>query len=426
MADPFEPSPPTPEPSPQAASLPRSRQLPRLISAPPVQKPASQMGILQAGSAFRPGFWSSITDLHWIAFLVSALILAGLTVSLAVTFRAPTFHPAPRLLAASDDASPRDAPEILVRVETPVASEPAAEKSDSSPAEPQAPGESKPATKVAQKEPSDVDRRPLLDLSSRTHRTPNLRDHGGSTESERAVERGLRWLVAHQANDGSWRFDLSGGICNGYCRNRGSEATTTGATGLALLAFLGAGYTNREGEYQLQIDRALYYLRSRARPTPRGVDMTEGVKRGMYGHGIAAIALCEAYALTQDLSLKDLAQRSIDFIVDAQHAEGGGWRYEPHAPGDTTVTGWQIMALKCAEMARLNVPSPTFVNAQHFLDTVQSDEGAQYAYMVTEPKRSQATTAIGLLTRMYLGWQVNDRRLTRGVALLSKWGAVAG
>ena len=62
-------------------------------------------------------------------------------------------------------------------------------------------------------------------------------------QSEEAVERGLRWLAAHQRDDGSWCFDLEKPPCNGMCRNSGSEASTTAATGLALLPFLGAGYT---------------------------------------------------------------------------------------------------------------------------------------------------------------------------------------
>jgi hypothetical protein len=62
---------------------------------------------------------------------------------------------------------------------------------------------------------------------------------GGSPQSELAVERGLRWLAAHQRKDGSWHFNHQQGACQGLCRNPGTEASTTAATSLALLAFLG-------------------------------------------------------------------------------------------------------------------------------------------------------------------------------------------
>ena len=180
---------------------------------------------------------------------------------------------------------------------------------------------------------------------------------GGTRQSELAVERGLQWLVAHQREDGSWCFDLTGPPCNGMCRNSGSEPSTTAATGLAMLPFLGAGYTHIQGEHRNIVKKGVYYLKSRAKVTPHGIDLCDG--GSMYAHGIATIALCEAYGMTRDESLKDIAQGAIRYIVYAQDLRGGGWRCRPGMPGDTTVTGWQLMALKSGQMARLEVPSPT-------------------------------------------------------------------
>ena len=140
----------------------------------------------------------------------------------------------------------------------------------------------------------------------------------------------------------------------------------------------------------------------------------------MYAQGLSAIALCEAYGMTQDPALKDLAQGALRFIVYAQDPKGGGWRYAPGQPGDTTVTGWQLMALKSGQMARLEVPAPTLYLAQRFLGSVQSEDGARYGYMTPQPRNS--TTAIGLLCRMYTGWQRDHPGLQKGVAYLSQWG----
>jgi hypothetical protein len=240
---------------------------------------------------------------------------------------------------------------------------------------------------------------------------------GGNVASEKAVEQGLRWLVAHQLENGSWHFDFDGGMCHGQCRNPGSVATTTGATALALLPFLGAGYTHKKGEYRENVVRGLYYLNTRTQFTANGGDVREGT---LYSQALAGIALAEAYAMTGDHEIKGFAQSVLDFIVYAQDKNGGGWRYEPGAPGDMTVTGWQLMALKCGQMAGLRVPKPTLYMVTRFLDHVQTNDGAGYGYMT--PQSKPTTSAIGLLCRMYTGWRRNHPMLIAGVANLTRWG----
>lgn len=252
---------------------------------------------------------------------------------------------------------------------------------------------------------------------STANRAKLVAQRGGSAASEEAVQRGLRWLAAHQLKDGSWRFDLrQSPQCRGRCRNHGTIPTTTGATGLALLPFLGAGYTHQEGPYKDTVNRGIYYLAGRAIKTSHGIDLQEGT---MYAHGIATIAITEACAMTEDKALRELAQSAVDFIVHAQHP-AGGWRYFPQQPGDTTVTAWQLMALKSAQLAGLHVPSTTWHAARRFLDSVQSDEGSQYGYQTRRPRMS--TTAIGLLGRMYLGWRRRHPALRRGIHMLGEHG----
>jgi hypothetical protein len=243
--------------------------------------------------------------------------------------------------------------------------------------------------------------------------------HGGTPASEAAVERGLRWLKAHQRKDGAWHFNHNEGPCNGLCRDPGSAASTTASTGLALLAFFGAGYNQRDdSEFQETIQRGLYYLANRLLQTPHGGDLQEGT---MYAQGIAAIALCEAYALTKEDVLKDYAKSAIKFILYAQDQHGGGWRYFPGEPGDTTVFGWQLMALKSAQMAGLDVPSPSFLLAQKYLDSVQTDGGAGYGYQ-SPSKGTETTTAVGLLSRIYLGWDRQRPGMAKGIEFLEKTG----
>lgn len=249
-------------------------------------------------------------------------------------------------------------------------------------------------------------------------RRPELaREAGGTPESEEAVERGLRWIAAHQSPDGGWTFDLKKSYCAGLCANPGTEASTTAATAIALLPFLGAGYTHTQGEHRETVRKGLYYLLRRGRATPEGLDLREGT---MYAQGLAAIALCEAYAMTRDEALRDPATSAIRYIQSAQDRRGGGWRYAPGEPGDTTVTGWQWMALKSGQLAGLPVSRSTLYAADRFLESVQSDGGAQYGYLTPEARR--ATTAVGLLCRMYGGWTRGHPALAKGVSHLSTWG----
>jgi hypothetical protein len=238
---------------------------------------------------------------------------------------------------------------------------------------------------------------------------------GGTSESEAAVTAALEWLKRHQGASGSWSLNgfSAAGDCNGRCGSPGVESDTS-ATALALLPFLGAGQTHLRGDYTVTVARGLGAL----------MDMqgSDGDLRGrgsgnMYAHGQATIALCEAYALTQAEKLREPAQRAVNFIVAAQH-EAGGWRYRPGEPGDLSVVGWQMMALRSAQMAYLEVPQDTFLKATRFLNSVQQGTSTGlYCYM---PKSgpSHVMTAEGLLCRQYSGWRRNHPVLVNGVAWL--------
>jgi hypothetical protein len=257
-------------------------------------------------------------------------------------------------------------------------------------------------------------------------RTPRDRarlvaSRGGNAASENAVELGLAWLAAHQCQDGSWQLDHTTGPCDGRCANPGSTSETRiGATGLALLAMLGAGYSHMQGKYQDVVGNGLRFLQNQMKTTNFGGDLAwDSASAGMYAHGIATLAFCEAYAMTGEEGLLPFAQSAVEFICSAQGPRGG-WRYRPGQPGDTTVTGWQVMALKSARLAHLFVPLDTTENAKLFLNSVQDGNGAFYGYM--NPVKEPGPTAVGLLLRMYLGWSRQDERLQRGVNYLAHRG----
>src|SRR5262245_12974878 len=144
----------------------------------------------------------------------------------------------------------------------------------------------------------------------------------------------------------------------------------------------------------------------------------------MYSHGLATIAMCEAFGLTSDPSLKASAQAAINFIVSAQDEKSGGWRYSPRQGGDTSVVGWQVMALKSGQMAGLSVPPTTLKGAEKWLDNNMSSDKGDYGYIgnpgTTKNDAASAMTAVGLLCRQYLGWSPRNEGLLNGVSRIKK------
>ncbi len=271
-----------------------------------------------------------------------------------------------------------------------------------------------------------------------------LTRYGGTEASEAAVGRGLSWLKNHQQPGGFWSFDHRTPQCDGNCGNHGSMGNSNmGATALALLAYMGSGSTYTDGQYQETIENGLNYLINTGKLTEKGLDLRgdfEG-NSGMYIQGIATICLSEAAAMndaaiaaarprdsmigvksrrivvSDTKKLKAAAQAAIAFICNAQHPEGG-WRYNPGQEGDTSVVGWQIMGLVSGRSAKLQVPPLVLSRANRFLDSVAANDGANYGY--DKPGNKESTTAIGLLCRMYMGWDRNTPALKRGVEFLSK------
>jgi hypothetical protein len=221
--------------------------------------------------------------------------------------------------------------------------------------------------------------------------------------------------------DGGWSFDLKAcPSCQGKCSHGGTSHAQDrcAATAMALLPFLGRGYTHKEGPYKAQLESGIAFLAGLA--IQGEGNAAKAGRGGVYSQGLAGICLSEAYAMTQDNRLQQPAQYTLNCIMEWQDPVGGGWHYSPKAAGDTSILGWQLMALKSGNMAYLQINPATIKNAIKFLDSVEEDSGAFYGYRA--PGRGPGTTAVGLLCRMYLGWKKDNPALQRGVEFLAKKG----
>ena len=263
------------------------------------------------------------------------------------------------------------------------------------------------------------------DLSGRGENKAAALATGGGTEgSEKSVALALAWLAEHQLPNGSWSYDLSYcPSCGGKCRNSGTNGSRIAATAMGVLPFLAAGNTPTTGKYKRVVAKGIDYLISQGVSSENGTAFRDG-PGNMYSHGLAAIAICETYAMltprerSRYRNLEYVAQEATRFIEYAQ-AGDGGWRYTPKQAGDTSVSGWQMMALKSAELAGLDVANPTVLGMRSFLrDVVALDGGSRYSY-TRGSSESLATDSIGLLCRLYLDWRVDNPDLVRGAKRLA-------
>jgi len=182
--------------------------------------------------------------------------------------------------------------------------------------------------------------------------------------------------------------------------------------------FLGAGYTHRSGQYQETVSRGLKWLVGQQR-SDGDLFNSEARFLRFYSHGIAAIALCEAYGMTRDPALREPTQKALQFIIDSQHPDYGGWRYLARTESDTSVSGWQLMALKSGEMAGFTLSPTVYQRVTRWLDSVERGPRAGlYSYHPSRPE-SQAMTAEALLMRQYLGFTRDNPRLRAGADYLA-------
>jgi hypothetical protein len=135
--------------------------------------------------------------------------------------------------------------------------------------------------------------------------------------------------------------------------------------------------------------------------------------------------------MTQDPELREPAQKAIDFLVESQHPERGGWRYSPRYGSDTSVTGWAMMALKSGELANLEVPADVYQRIEQWLEKSQASSREPYLYRYnpyapnTDKQRhgrkaSTTMTSVGLLMRLYLGWRRDSENMALGADFLAE------
>lgn len=243
---------------------------------------------------------------------------------------------------------------------------------------------------------------------------------GGGKATESAVARALEWLARHQHADGSWHTKELEGTCS----------WDPGVTGLALLAFLGAGHTEKIGKYKGNVQNAIKWIVSQQRANgaigadPRFKDVGGGYG---YHHVICGMGLAEAFGMARVPATGDAAQKALDYACDIhQQGKGSeklGFRYLPQMSGDISCTAWFVMQLKSGKMAGLKIDPASIEGAMKFVNSCEArpaaekksaeashDSGAyRFCYKSdadareTHRKVSANTTAMGILAHLFTG-----------------------
>jgi hypothetical protein len=196
---------------------------------------------------------------------------------------------------------------------------------------------------------------------------PTLR-FGGQIppEVDTIYEKGLTWLAAAQAPDGSWPGPNQGPAVTGIC----------------LMAFLASGEDPNYGRYAVTIRRAV-----RSIITAQD-EHTGYLPNSMYHHGFGMLALSEAYGVVDESlvwgsdkpvrSIAQTLQLAINCAADAQKRNRwGGWRYSPDATdADMSVTGAVLMGLLAARNAGMDVPDDVINNAMEFVHRSTGKDGS--------------------------------------------------
>lgn len=226
---------------------------------------------------------------------------------------------------------------------------------------------------------------------------------------DEAVARGLEYLATEQGPDGSF--------------GQGRYGRNIAVTALACLAFMADGNVPGRGKYAKNVEKGLEFVLANSSET--GLLAGDSANGPMYGHGFATLFLGEVYGMTQgggetalSARVHEVLARACVLIERSQNNEGG-WRYNPVPyDADVSVTICQIMALRSARNAGLEVPKQTIDKAVEYVRQCQNTDGG-FRYQLTPGQSAWPRSAAGVASLFYAGIY-KDAALDRGLDYLVK------
>ena len=179
-------------------------------------------------------------------------------------------------------------------------------------------------------------------------------------EVKQSITRGLEQLAKTQNTDGSW-----------------GEGNLTAGAALGLMSFMLQGHIPGEGKYGKQTAKAIDFLLS----VEKVGYFHHPKDRGMYEHGLALLALSEAWGQSKDKRIRPALIRAVNVTLNAQ-GKDGGWRYAPNPPesSDTSCSAMQLVALASAREAGIAVPQKRIQLAVDYLVACEVRSTGGFSY----------------------------------------------
>ncbi len=216
-------------------------------------------------------------------------------------------------------------------------------------------------------------------------------------ETRSAIERGLRYIQRQQVRSGGLEgaFGTSGYPCG------------VAVTSLAGLAFLCNGSTPMGGAYSANIRRCTNFILRHTRPSGYIASDTTRYSN-MYGHGYAMLYLSQILGMSQSAAVMEKLKLAVEMTCKVQN-NNGGWRYQPtKQPGDLSITICQIMALRAAHDAGLQVSEEVRNKTVEYVEKSQKRDGS-FQYMLRGGRVSVALTAAGVVSYYSAGIYEGER-----------------
>ena len=223
---------------------------------------------------------------------------------------------------------------------------------------------------------------------------------------DRAVDRGLSFMIRQQQSDGSFPTKADG---------------QPGVTSLCIMAILARGHQPGKGPFGSRIEQAIDYVLDMQDPNVGALmadrwvggriqRIGDGMPRsfaGNYNHGIAGVMLGEVYGMTdakRHERIRQAIMKALQYTRQQQlrpkriPEERGGWRYVHFVPengADLSITAWQLMFLRSARNAEFNVPKEWVAEAMEYVHQSFDAEQKGFLYALSGSERYCSRAMVG-------------------------------
>jgi hypothetical protein len=204
------------------------------------------------------------------------------------------------------------------------------------------------------------------------------------------VGAGLRWLARHQNEGGSWG-DVP--VTLG-----GQSIGPVGVTSLALLSFIGAGYSHLSRD-EYDADQSIGEVVKRALKWCLKEERADGTFPSPsdpgFDQALATLAICEAYGATASPTLKGPSEKALEALIRLQGSDGSWGGAEP--------TSWAIQALTSAKMSDLACPQAVCALALTYLDATPHPANGFNRILLTRNRQGAQADALALAGQLPIG-----------------------